>query len=140
MAGLARLTRSAVFVLRIGRLSRADEPDVRELLKYLRPWNLEVEGNWMGREWLRLVAMQALSYLGSESATVESFIKEIRRSTDPQWRTFDDDLIHSWMTSTDCSCLVDPYSDFLRNVDDVLDCIGAITGTLEGKAEPDPRL
>ncbi len=113
-------------VIRIKHLAlQAQEQDIRDLACYLRPWNLETEGNWMGREWLRLKAMQALCYLGAQSRAIEDYLKCIALSPDPQWHHYDTALRDTWQRYTDSSCLVDPYADFLRCLNEVLECITA---------------
>ena len=111
-------------ILRIARLTQqAQTKDIEALLRYLRPWDIEAEGNWIGREWLRLVAMQALCYLGSQSAQVREMLDQVATSEAREWRYFDRTLQEKWQRLTDSSCLPDAYADFQRCVREVRQCI-----------------
>jgi hypothetical protein len=114
-------------ILRIKRLTeQAQAQDVRALVQYLRPWNIETEGNWIGREWLRTIAMQALCYLGSSDQKIKKLLESISSSNSPEWREFDNSLRDSWHALTDASCLADPYEDFLRCIGEVVECIASL--------------
>lgn len=118
---------------------QAQERYTKELLNhilyYLRPWNLELEGNWIGREWLRMVAMQALCYLGSQNVTIEAYLISIASTNIGEWHSYDIAVSDTWRRLTDSSCLVDPYADFLRCLNEVLECIALTTESSDGEAK-----
>lgn len=107
-------------VRRIEQLARGGTPaDLLALLAYLRPWSIELEGNWIGREWVRGVAMQALCHLASQDAGNHRLLVEEAVSVASRP---DEDLLVAWGTRTDSSCHSDPREDFLRCLREVLDC------------------
>jgi len=95
------------------------------LLEYLRPWNIEAEGNWMGREWLRGVAMDAIRYLAVRDTEVALYIRNLKENPAEQWRQFDPELTQAWQRMGDVSNLYDPFEDFMRCVDEILLCLDA---------------
>jgi hypothetical protein len=103
--------------------SRGAPDDVDKLVSFLRPWNAIEEG-WGGREHLRLIAQQALCYLGCENAAIKASLEAIEASDDPKWREFAPDVIRM---------VDDPYADFCVYLQEVIICIRKPEG------EPPPR-
>ncbi len=122
--------RHAGYQQEVGRIyllaERGQEQDLDHLLNYLRPWNIEIEGNWMGREWLRLMAMEALCYLAAEKPGVKDYLRGILTSQDAKWHTFDQALRDSWLKLGADPCLPDPYADFVRCIHEVIDCANQV--------------
>jgi len=103
--------------------ARGGEGSVIQIARFLRPWDIEEEGNWMGCEWVRSIAMEALCYVGRQDTSVRQTLEDISLSADPEWRNFNDRLIHNWFQLGDSPCLQHPYNDFLRSIKEVVDCI-----------------
>ena len=120
-------SRSSEYVPEVVRIRRLTEhstiQDIIQLLYYLRPWDIKKEGNWMGREWLRLVAMQSLCYSGLKNPEVQIFLDGVLAANASGWDKYDADFCREWGRMTDSSCLPDPDEDFLRCIREVLDCI-----------------
>ena len=104
-------------------INKGDTDAVHRLAQHLRPWDIEVEGNWGGREWLRLVAMQALCYLGTQRSEILEDLTRIALSGEGEWKDYDENLRETWRKCSDVTCFPDPYEDFLRCIREVVECI-----------------
>jgi hypothetical protein len=102
--------------LRIKHLAQQGrEEDVKELVRYLRPWDPFSEVGYWGPEWLRITAQQVLCHLGSEDPTITALLEEIAASDAPEWREFDEAVRQR--------TVADPYQIFLHSLHEVLECI-----------------
>ena len=104
-------------------VKKQDISSAKEIMWYLRPWDLEVEGNWIGMELIRTIAMQSLCYLGKKDERIKQYILDSPNHTNAELNEYTDHLKDIWAKYTDISCIPVPEEDFIRCLKDVKDCI-----------------
>jgi hypothetical protein len=108
---------------RIRDLTRSGTPhDAAVLLRYVRPWDIDAQGDFLGREWVRLVAMQSLCFLAAGSAAVRAQVEAAVDSDPPEWSECADVPSDFWGTLSGAHLLIPPRDNFVQCIRETLDC------------------